>query len=133
MSHEHYCAGHLFQAAVAQVRCTGDRGLLDVATRLADHLVRTFGEGRRTDLDGHPEVEMALVELYRETGNRDYLELARYFVDARGRGEIAGHGFEPTYYSDRVPVREQTTVEGHAVRAVYLGAGAADVAVPALV
>jgi DUF1680 family protein len=128
MSHELYCAGHLFQAAVAQVRCTGERGLLDVAVRLADHLVRTFGEDGLHDLDGHPEVEMALVELYRVTGDRDYLELARYFVDARGRGTIAGHGFEPTYYSDRMPVRQQTTVEGHAVRAVYLGAGAADVA-----
>src|SRR4051812_35635575 len=128
-SHEHYCAGHLFQAAVAQVRCTGERGLMDVAVRLADHLVRTFGKGGRQDLDGHPEVETALVELYRETGNRNYLELARYFVDARGRGLMEGYGREPTYFSDRVPVREQTTVEGHAVRAVYLGAGAADVAV----
>jgi DUF1680 family protein len=128
-SHEHYCAGHLFQAAVAQVRCTGERGLLDVAVRLADHLVRTFGENGNPDLDGHPEVEMALVELYRETGTRDYLDLARHFVETRGRGRIVGYGREPAYFADRVPVREQTTVEGHAVRAVYLGAGAADVAV----
>jgi DUF1680 family protein len=128
-SHEHYCAGHLFQAAVAQVRCTGDGGLLHVAVRLADHLVRTFGDDRRHDVDGHPEMEMGLVELYRETGNADYVELARYFVDARGRGLMSGYGMEPTYFSDRVPVREQTTVEGHAVRAVYLGAGAADVAI----
>jgi DUF1680 family protein len=128
-SHEHYCAGHLIQAAVAQVRATGDRGLLAVAVRFADHLVETFGENRRHDVDGHPEVETALVELFRETGNRSYLELARYFVDARGHGLMAGYGEEPTYFSDRVPVREQTSVEGHAVRAVYLGAGAADVAV----
>ena len=128
-SHEHYCAGHLFQAAVAQVRCTGERALLDVAVRLADHLVSTFGADRRHDVDGHPEVEMALVELYRETGNRDYLTLAQYFVDARGHGLIEGYGHEPTYFSDRLPVRAQTTVEGHAVRAVYLAAGAADVAV----
>jgi uncharacterized protein len=127
-SHEHYCAGHLFQAAVAQVRCTGDRGLLDVAVRLADHLVETFGADRRHDVDGHPVVEMGLVELYRETGDRRHLELARYFVDARGHGLMAGYGGEPTYFSDRVPVREQATVEGHAVRAVYLAAGAADVA-----
>jgi DUF1680 family protein len=127
-SHEHYCAGHLMQAAVAQVRCTGDRGLLDVATRFADHLVRTFGDDKRHDVDGHPVVEMGLVELYRETGERAYLELARYFVEARGHGLMAGYGKEPTYFSDRVPVREQVTVEGHAVRAVYLGAGAADVA-----
>jgi len=128
-SHEHYCAGHLMQAAVAQVRSTGDRALLDVAVRFADHLVETFGEDRRHDVDGHPEVEMALVELFRETGNRSYLELARYFVEARGHGLMESYGKEPTYFSDRVPVREQTTVEGHAVRAVYLAAGAADVAV----
>ena len=71
---------------------------------------------------------MALVELYRETGNRDYLDLARHFVETRGQGRIEAYGREPAYFSDRVPVREQTTVEGHAVRAVYLGAGAADVA-----
>jgi len=129
MGHEHYCAGHLFQAAVAQVRCTGERALLEVAVRLADHLVRTFGDDCRHDLDGHPEVEMGLVELYRETGNRNYLQLARFFVDARGHGQMAGHGHDATYYSDRVPVREQTTVEGHAVRAVYLAAGAADLAI----
>src|SRR3954453_9374800 len=128
-SHEHYCAGHLIQAAVAQVRGTGDRALLDVAIRVADHLVETFGEDRRHDVDGHPVVEMALVELFRETGNRSYLELARYFVEARGHGLMESYGKEPTYFSDRVPVREQTTVEGHAVRAVYLAAGAADVAV----
>ncbi|MFE6968705.1 glycoside hydrolase family 127 protein [Isoptericola sp. NPDC057653] len=130
-SHEHYCAGHLFQAAVAQVRATGRRELLDVAVRLADHLVETFGDGpgRLREVDGHPVVESALVELYRETGTAAYLELARWFVEARGTGIIAGHGKQPTYFSDRVRVREATTVEGHAVRAVYLGAGATDVAV----
>ncbi|MFD1716932.1 glycoside hydrolase family 127 protein [Georgenia deserti] len=128
-SHEHYCAGHLIQAAVAQARATGRRELLDVAIKVADHLVATFGPGRAEDVDGHPVIEMALVELYRETGTDAYLELARWFVDARGRGIIAGHGHAPTYFSDRVPVRDATTVEGHAVRAVYLAAGATDVAV----
>lgn len=130
-SHEMYCAGHLMQAAVAQSRATGDRALLDVAVRNADHLVRTFGPGELhiQDIDGHPVVEMGLVELYRETGNRDYLDLAHWFVDARGHGIIERHGKEPTYFSDRVPVREATTVEGHAVRAVYLAAGAVDVAI----
>ncbi|ADB35195.1 protein of unknown function DUF1680 [Kribbella flavida DSM 17836] len=130
-SHEHYCAGHLIQAAVAQIRCTGDRALLDVAIKLADHLVATFGDsgqGKIRDVDGHPVIEMALVELYRETGTTAYLELARWFVEARGHGIIEGHGHHPAYFSDRVPVREATTVEGHAVRAVYLAAGAADVA-----
>ncbi|PUB31938.1 hypothetical protein C8K30_101457 [Promicromonospora sp. AC04] len=130
-SHELYCAGHLFQAAVAQVRGTGHHDLLDVAVRLADHLVATFGDGdgQLREVDGHPVVEMGLVELYRETGTRAYLDLARWFVEARGTGIIEAHGHGPTYYSDRVPVRGATTVEGHAVRAVYLGAGAADVAI----
>lgn len=128
-SHEHYCAGHLIQAAVAQVRCTGDRELLEVAIKLADHLVATFGDGKTVDVDGHPVIEMALVELYRETGTQAYLDLAKWFVDARGHGIIANHGHEPAYFSDRVPVREAVTVEGHAVRAVYLAAGATDVAV----
>ena len=129
-SHELYCAGHLFQAAVALVRTSGRPELLDVATKLADHLVATFGtgEGQYDFVDGHPVVEMGLVELYRETGTRAYLDLARYFVEARGRGLLETHAVEPTYFSDRVPVREQTTVEGHAVRAVYLAAGASDVA-----
>lgn len=132
-SHEHYCAGHLFQAAVAVVRATGEHGLLDVAVRLADHLVATFGPaapqaGRIEDVDGHPVVEMALVELYRETGTRAYLDLALWFTDARGTGMIAAHGKDPAYFSDRLRVREQDGIEGHAVRAVYLTAGAADVA-----
>jgi DUF1680 family protein len=135
-SHEMYCAGHLYQAAVAQHRATGDTGLLEVAIKNADHLVRTFGEGtapdgtpKTRDVDGHPVVEMGLVELYRETGNRDYLDLAHWFVDARGHGIIERAGGEPTYFSDRVPSRQATTVEGHAVRAVYLAAGAVDVAI----
>ncbi|MBF4627201.1 glycoside hydrolase family 127 protein [Curtobacterium flaccumfaciens] len=135
-SHEMYCAGHLYQAAVAQHRATGDTGLLDVAIKNADHLVRTFGDGtapdgtpKTRDVDGHPVVEMGLVELYRETGNRDYLDLAHWFVDARGHGIIERAGGEPTYFSDRVPSRHATTVEGHAVRAVYLAAGAVDVAI----
>ncbi|GAA1156821.1 glycoside hydrolase family 127 protein [Kribbella jejuensis] len=127
-SHEHYCAGHLIQAAVATVRCTGERELLDVAIKLADHLYATFGDGKTVDIDGHPVIEMALVELYRETGTETYLELAKWFVDARGHGIIERHGHAPAYFSDRVPVREATTVEGHSVRAVYLAAGAADVA-----
>ncbi|MDH2443798.1 glycoside hydrolase family 127 protein [Amnibacterium sp. CER49] len=128
--HELYCAGHLFQAAVAQRRATGRTELLDVAMRLADHLVREFGPGGRPHVEGHPVVEMGLVELYRETGRDDYLQLASRFVEERGHGLL--HEQDPsldlTYFSDRVPVRETRSPEGHAVRAVYLAAGAADVA-----
>ncbi|MCU1474649.1 beta-L-arabinofuranosidase domain-containing protein [Amnibacterium sp.] len=128
--HELYCAGHLFQAAVAQHRATGRTDLLDIAGKLADHLVREFGPEGRPYVEGHPVVEMGLVELYRETGVRDYLDLAARFVEERGRGLL--HEQDPqldlTYFSDRVPVRETTSPEGHAVRAVYFAAGAADVA-----
>jgi DUF1680 family protein len=117
------------QAAVAQVRCTGERGLLDVAVRILDHLVGIFGPDGKPGVPGHPEIEMALVELFRETGRQDALDLARFFLDGRGTGYIAGFGHEPSYFSDRVPVREATTVEGHAVRAVYLAAGVTDLAI----
>lgn len=130
-SHEHYCAGHLFQAAVAASRAAGDRELLAVATRFADHLAREFGPDKRPELDGHPGVETALVELYRETGERRYLDLARHFVDTRGYGHATPPGDPngPARYVDRVPVRAAETVEGHAVRAVYFAAGATDVAI----
>lgn len=128
-SHELYCAGHLIQAAIALRRATGNDRLLDVARRFADHLVATFLDGG-TALDGHPEVETALVELFRETGHAPYLALAKQFVDQRGRGlagEHAGQG--KRYFQDDMPVRERTTEVGHAVRAMYLEAGVVDVAV----
>lgn len=128
-NHELYCYGHLFQAAVAQARSTGETTLLDVSLRVLDHLVAVFGPGHHEGVPGHPEIEMALVELYRETGRNDALELARFFLDRRGHGYLSGLGHEPTYFSDRVPVREASTVEGHAVRALYLAAGATDLAI----
>jgi DUF1680 family protein len=123
--HELYCAGHLFQAAVAHHRASGNDRLLAVACRLADHICATFGpaeEGRRPGVGGHPEVEMALVELARETGDYKYLRQAQYFVDARGRGLIGGS----PYHQDHRPFRELERMTGHAVRAVYLNCGAAD-------
>jgi hypothetical protein len=129
MGHELYCYGHLIQAAVAAHRAAGDPGLLAVARRAADHLVATFGPDLDHGLDGHPVIEMALVELYRETGEGSYLALARHFVLARGHGSLSGHGRGPMYYCDRVPVEEATHIEGHAVRALYLASGVADVAV----
>ncbi|MGW7046542.1 glycoside hydrolase family 127 protein [Streptomyces avermitilis] len=126
--HELYCAGHLIQAAVAHHRATGRDELLDVARRFADHLDSVFGlpgSGRPIDgVDGHPEVETALVELYRETGERRYLDLAGYFVDRYGHGLLGGEA----YCQDRVPLREAATVEGHAVRQLYLLAAATDLA-----
>ncbi|MER7841401.1 beta-L-arabinofuranosidase domain-containing protein [Streptomyces sp. NPDC096040] len=126
--HELYCAGHLIQAAVAHHRSTGRPELLDVARRFADHIDSVFGlpgSGRPIDgIDGHPEVETALVELYRETGERRYLDLAAYFVDRHGHGLLGGEA----YCQDRVPLREATNVEGHAVRQLYLLAAAADLA-----
>jgi DUF1680 family protein len=123
--HELYCAGHLIQAGVAHHRATGDKALLEVATRFADQIDTAFGPGRPIDgVDGHPEVETALVELYRETGERRYLDLAAYFVDRRGHGVLGGEA----YCQDRVPLREQENVEGHAVRQLYLLAAAADLA-----
>ena len=126
--HELYCAGHLIQAAVAHHRVTGRDGLLAVARRSADHIGSVFGppgSGKPIDgIDGHPEVETALVELYRETGEPRYLTLAGYFADSRGRGLLGGEA----YCQDRIPLRAADDVEGHAVRQLYLAAAAADLA-----
>ena len=127
-SHELYCAGHLFQAAVADLRVTGKRRLLDIAIRFADQLVAEFGSGRRDDYDGHPEVETALVELYRVCADEAYLDLAKQFIDARGRRIFVGDGRGDAYFQDEQPIRDATTMVGHAVRALYLEAGVVDVA-----
>ena len=126
--HEPYCAGHLFEAAVAMHRATGDERLLGVACRFADHIDSIFGPGKRDEPPGHPEIELALVELYRETGERRYLDLASFFINQRGSGRMGGYGrLGPAYHQDRVPVRQATVVEGHAVRQLYLTAGVTDV------
>lgn len=121
--HELYCAGHLMQAAVAHHRATGETRLLEVATRLADHIGTVFGPDARAGTDGHEEIELALVELYRETGRRAYLDQAGFFLDVRGRGLLLGRA----YFQDHLPVREQSEIVGHAVRATYLACGMADV------
>jgi DUF1680 family protein len=120
-SHELFCIGHLIQAGIAHRRAVGDSLLFDAARRAADVVVRDFGDYRRTDIDGHEEVESALIELYRETREIAYLELAQQFIDLRGSGSLddGGH-FDRNYFQDAVPVREQTTVVGHAVRALFL-------------
>jgi DUF1680 family protein len=126
--HELYCLGHLLQAAVAHHRATGGERLLRVARRAADLACTLFGPGpgQRPDLDGHPGIELALVELHRETAERRYLELARHFVEARGRGRLSGGRLGAAYYVDHAPLRALEQVAGHAVRALYYLAGATD-------
>ncbi len=121
--HELYCAGHLIQAAIAFHRATGDRELLDAATSFADNIASIFGPSKQLGTPGHPEIEMALVELYRLTGEEAYLDLARFFLDQRGHGVIGGRA----YHIDHEPFRELNEVAGHAVRSLYLNCGAADI------
>lgn len=120
LSHELYNSGHLFEAAAAHFQATGKRTLLNVALKNADLLCAVFGPGRRHDAPGHQIVEMGLVKLYRITGRRDYLDLAKFFLDARGHGKI--------YSQNDKPVTAQTEAVGHAVRAAYMYSGMADVA-----
>jgi DUF1680 family protein len=124
--HELYCAGHLFEAAVAHHMATGKRSLLDVAIRLADHVDAVFGPDGRHDPPGHQEIEIGLVKLYQLTGERRYLDLAKFFIDQRGRADR--HELYGPYAQDHVPVVEQDVPVGHAVRAMYLYCGMADVA-----
>lgn len=138
-SHELYNQGHLYEAAVAHHEATGKRSLLDVAIKSADLVTRTFGPDGRRDVPGHEEIELALVKLARVTGNRKYLDTARYFIEQRGRPhEPPLHEFaegdpfrmynDLAYRQDAAPVDEQTRAVGHAVRAVYLYSGMTDVA-----
>ncbi|MFF1820759.1 glycoside hydrolase family 127 protein [Kribbella sp. NPDC058245] len=123
-SHELYCAGHLLQAAVALHRGGGDTRILAVARRVADLIVKALG-AELPLIDGHPEVETALVELYRETGEESYLRAAELQVERRGQQTLTG-GFGPPYYQDHLPVREASEASGHAVRQLYLAAGVTD-------
>lgn len=125
--HELYCIGHLIQAGVADHRSTGGGEVFEIARRAADCVVRDFGEHRRPDTDGHPEIEMALVELYRVTDDRSYLTLAQQLIDVRGHRVLVPHHFGSAYFQDTTPVRDETTVVGHAVRALYLLCGVVDV------
>ena len=150
-AHELYCAGHLIEAGVAHFAATAKRTLLDVVCRYADHIATVFGTapGQKRGYCGHEEIELALVKLYRATGEVRYLDLARYFIDERGRQpfyfdlEAAERGtpgyfdhhlargrLRPArdYHQAHMPVREQTEAVGHAVRAMYLYSAMADLA-----
>jgi DUF1680 family protein len=124
--HELYCAGHLIEAAVAYKQATGKTKLFDVACKLADHIDSVFGPGKKIDATGHEELELALVKLYGATKEKRYLKLAQFFLDTRGKSD--GRKLFGEYAQDHKPIREQTEVTGHAVRAMYLYCGMADVA-----
>lgn len=129
--HEMYCAGHMTEAAVAYYKATGKRKFLDVAIRMADHMMSVFGPGKRDWVPGHEEIELALVKLYQVTGEKKYLEFSNWLLNERGHG-FGSHGdgrkWNPLYYQDDKPVTQMTDIAGHAVRAMYLYCGMADVA-----
>ena len=132
LSHELYNSGHLFEAAVAHYNATGKRNLLDIALKNADLLVVTFGPDKRHVAPGHEIVEMGLVKLYRVTGKKEYIDLAKFFLDQRGERQYNKTSKNPwengSYWQAHEPVTEQDEVVGHAVRAMYLYSAMTDVA-----
>lgn len=127
-SHELYNLGHLYEAAVAHWEATRDPSLLNVAKKSADLLVTTFAAGKMELPPGHPEVELALVKLYRATGDERYLNLAKFFIEVRGRVTDDRPQLWGPYNQDHKPLAEQEEAVGHAVRAMYLYAAATDIA-----
>jgi len=146
-NHELYCAGHLLEGAVAYYQATGKDRLLNILERYVDHIADVFGTrpGQKRGYPGHPEIELALMRAFHATGKQKYLDLASYFVDERGNtdgvehfytAEAKARGADPAHYwagtyeycQAHLPVREQTKVVGHAVRAMYLYAAMADLA-----
>jgi DUF1680 family protein len=125
-SHELYCLGHLLQAAIAYYRTTGNGRLLDVAVRYADYLVERFGPTKEPALTGHPELEMALVELYRTTGQHKYLDFAGYLFSGVETQRLHLTPAQTKYMFSGIPFTSRKEFEGHAVRAMYASTGATD-------
>lgn len=124
--HELYCLGHLLQAGIAYYRATGNRKLLDGGIRFANYMVENFGPAKRPALTGHPEFEMALVELYRTTGEKKYLDFAGYLLSGVERERLKLTGKDVQYMFSGQPFTSRTEFEGHAVRALYAASGATD-------
>jgi uncharacterized protein len=125
-SHEDYCLGHLLQAGIAYYRATGNRRLLDTGIRFADYIVENFGPSKRPFVTGHPELEMALVELYRTTRQPKYLDFTRYLLSGVERDRLHLKDSEIHYMFSGKPFTSHTEFEGHAVRALYAASGATD-------
>lgn len=125
LSHELYNSGHLYEAAVAHYIATGKKTMLNIAIKNADLLVKDFGPGKLDVFPGHQVVEMGLARLYRVTGKKEYLDLAKFFLDVRGKSSV-GRGSE--YSQSHKMVTDQHEAVGHAVRATYMYTGMADVA-----
>ena len=131
--HELYCAGHLFEAAVAYYEITGKDRFLRAMCKFADYIEKVFKIEKNAAFTtpGHPEIELALMRLYKATGEKRYADLAKYFIDEHGKYADDNNYYDwvNEYYNlDEMPIRERETAEGHCVRALYLMCGAADVA-----
>lgn len=131
--HELYCAGHMFEAAVAHFQSTGKRNFLDVALKCANLLYQKFGPDGKVAYCGHPEVELALIKLWKATGDKRWFTLSQRMIEHRGEGYFATEHNTPkdrydgTYWLDDMPIDAHEDIKGHAVRAAYLMSGAADV------
>lgn len=141
--HELYCAGHMMEAAVAYYEATGKDKLLHVMERMAEHIINRFGEGKTEGIPGHQEVEIGLMRMYHATGKKEYKEMARYFLEQRGKNpdyfkeEAKRRGWkhfdmmdpaDTKYNQSHATVYEQDEAVGHSVRAVYMYTAMADLA-----
>jgi DUF1680 family protein len=150
MMHEMYCVGHLYEAAVAHYEVTGSKKLLDVATKSADLIASIFGPGKQRGYCGHEEIELALIKLGKATHRQNYIDLAKWMIEERGKApsaylkefedeearalsphayeEFKREGYVGEYCQDHAPIRQHNRIVGHAVRAMYLYIGATDMA-----